>query len=1193
MFEQRYALGNVTTFVLIAMVTLMYDPSSILASPDANARHHEFWDATTLDVDNQLRSLDGVWEHVPWQRLDEPPSFEDASPVKVPAPGRDGAFRTTFSVASKPGAKRVILHFSAVGYHCRVFVNGQPVGSHLGGYTPFEFDVSEHVREGDNELVVLLLGVIGTLLNPEEGDAVGTEQGFTEASLPIARAANRAIIGYGYFRREGIRHSVHVREVPLLRVADVTMTSSFRDMQIQADVRLQNQTGAARPVNIRMDVLPYEIATGQIGTDPVLRVERQVELSAGPGQVELKQAWPDATLWMPGDPHLYVARVQLVDASTQAILDQRHIRFGFREVWIDGRNIMINGVAMRAFTHGTLDTEAGVDALRAMFKQLNDVGINTVRPTTMPPPTRFALLADEMGMMLIGESELTFNRNYAYDQPSFWTHFQRTWSERVARDKNHPSIVIWSLANEAIITAPNQPIGEKFYESFRHLQQVDPTRPIMQEGDGDLRDYKPDSHGFPIDIINIHFYYVSPTKNPLWATEFPPVAWAMEDISRPEEIPGAFKYGAELPDRDRPWFAGEFGPATAIAYPDHFAFWTGPAAYRDLFGQAEPLVRGIGETMKLQIQGFRDMGLAGMDPWDVTRNEHLAPYMRSAMEPVTVFTRDRLRHWRGGTTAQRPLVVLNDSFEPHDVTLVTTLTQDGRVIDRQSEKLTIPAGERHDVDWSFQLPDVQQTTGCQFHVELNDAQGQLVSGFTQDWEVFPEQPASSGWHADRVRLIGDTNQLGQIAEWSGLTVHGPDVVRQLDAERVRFVLVDQSVFNALGSETGPLLERYIDRGGVVMTLNVGSGSAAGVNLQATRESDATRLFTQRSHPLTDNIPEKQWQFWQPDHYVSRANYAAPFDPAFEIPLIASGIGGLRYTPLIIARYGRGALVACALQLNEAVATEPVARQLLNNLAAYADTLREADDNDVDRKLMLLARPEELADWEARMREARVLFGGMADEQPLRPGVHHVLLTGNASPSARQLQALEQFVRGGGTLWVHRLTPQTPYLATLTDWLGQPISLRPPQMWLQQFEIEPKQFDHPLLDGISDYHTCWATFGWTNGNDFSVRTTAIADYVLEPDGHNGEALLYEPDWLGKWDVTSSAQGTLSQKILRSLETHPRNESPGIGMTMHKLGQGTILIDQLRWDATMQNRSSESHEKARYFFGTLWKNMSRHE
>lgn len=1143
----------------------------------------DVWDATTQDVQGELISLGGLWEFVPWDRLDKAPGFENAEMVQVPRTQREGAYRTRFSLTKEQTQQWASLHFDAVAFRCSVFLNGNLIGTHAGGMTPFEMDITSQCHDGSNELVVLVLGAKGRMLSEEAHNPATL--GFNERAQAVVDGGDKAVMGGGTFPGDGIRQGVFVRIAPLLRIGDAKLVTSFRKKLLSAKIDIENHTDNDASILTRMDILPYDIPSKTMGEDPVWTKSENFRAKKGMSVQEITGAWTDPQLWMPGDPHLYVSRIRVFNNSGQ-LLNERHIRFGFREVWVDGPRIMLNGLPFRAFVHGTLDAEATADVTRALFKQVMASGINMVRPHTRPPVPEFTRIADEMGVAIIAESELCFNVNYAYEQPIFWSNFERLYQERIARDKNHPSILLWSLANEVIITSSGARIGQHFFDSFLKLRQVDPTRPFMQEGDGDLRDMLPDSKGFPIDVINLHPYDVSPRKNPLWATEFPPVAWALADVKTPADIPAANKSGSVMPDRNRPWFMGEFGLA-GVAYPDFLSFWTGADAYRDLFGSASGLVRSLGELTTIQLQAFRDMNMAGMDPWDMPERPALAPFLKRGFEPVTTFTRDMYSHWSSGETANRQVVTLNDSFEKKQLALTITVRQGEKEISRRSELFILGPGERRDTKWEGKMPLVREKVPLTFTVQLSDSQGTSLSGFQQNWLVYPDISAVQEWRNGKVWLCGEATNLGAIGKWTGTRVRPVTALAQIDRMRPDLVIIDQPTSAGLDEKTRLKLDGFVQSGGVLMVSGADKLHGEHVSIESNPDSDSTRIFLLQRSPLTAGMTGQDWEFWRPNHLVSSGNYTMSFGPGFDFPLIGGGRNGLMYAPLAVCRKGRGATIVSRLQLEQAIDKEPAARIFLNNLVAHATTLSKSQPG-LDPTLVIQCSPEEKDALAGCMRQARIRHR-MTNDHPLPPGAEILFLTGNAAPTSNELDRMADFIRGGGTIWLHRLSPTTSYLDRLSQWLGQPVNLRSPKMWLQQLELNATSPASPLLDGLNDFITCWATFCWTNGDMSSVRTTPIVDFVLSPLEQKGGVLLKEPAWTGKWDF-GPGRYILTQAILIEIGRHTPNEDPGGGLAVFPMGKGRIVIDQLRWDEVMSNASSESMEKANYFVGTLWKNLT---
>jgi hypothetical protein len=106
---------------------------------------------------------------------------------------------------------------------------------------------------------------------------------------------------------------------------------------------------------------------------------------------------------------------------------------------------------------------------------------------------------------------------------------------------------------------------------------------------------------------------------------------------------------------------------------------------------------------------------------------------------------------------------------------------------------------------------------------------------------------------------------------------------------------------------------------------------------------------------------------------------------------------------------------------------------------------------------------------------------------------------------------------------------------------------------------------------------------------SVRTTAMVDFVISSPEPPGESLLNEPSWTGQWNFSETGP-LVTQAIPIEIGRHARNKNPGSGLAVYPVGEGRIVIDQLRWNTVMADASSESQEKAKYLAGQIWKNLA---
>ncbi len=420
-------------------------------------------------------------------------------------------YRTAFDGPAVPKNHRLVLEFESVDYQAAVFVNGTRVGDHAGSFTPFAVDVTSAVREGaDNSLVVGVVNWSAAIA----GDTLGSDLKRLTRLTPARLTAPVGILDNPIVPNDG-GISGHVRLVvrPDAFVQSVAIRTSVRRKTLDADVVIGNDADVDRTV----------IVTGHVldGGRAVLSLpDARVQVPAGgTTSVTLSRPWTNPILWEPGTPHLY----QLVTtASTSADARDEHVeRFGFRECWIAGRDFILNGkkVVLRGTTDGyhffffsnRLADSVGPGATtpgavrvgaRDSFARLRRINVNTVR---LPVPARAQLdIADETGLLVVDESMVSgvLNEIPAGDG-AFWEASRAQVRDWVIHDRNHPSVVIWSVENEVL---RNRHGDTRFVGSLldlaRAVRALDPTRPLMFEGDGDP--------GGLADLINLHYPEATP-----------------------------------------------------------------------------------------------------------------------------------------------------------------------------------------------------------------------------------------------------------------------------------------------------------------------------------------------------------------------------------------------------------------------------------------------------------------------------------------------------------------------------------------------------------------------------------------------------------------------------------------------------------------------------------------------------------
>jgi beta-glucuronidase len=420
-----------------------------------------------LDADGV--GVDAGWYGGPLPEAGEmavPASFNDitADPAVRDYFG-DIWYQTTVYVPRGWAGERVVLHFESATHRARVWVDDVEVVQHEGGYTPFEADVTEHVRPGAQVRVTALVN--NTL----------TFQSIPPGVIEDTPAGPRQRYWHDFFNYAGLHRNVWLYSTPLAHVDDVTVTTGL--------------DGSTCTVQYRVEALH----SGGEEVAVVLRDAdgRQVATATGPvGTLTVDDVHP----WAPGDGYLYDLEVTL--SRDGATVDSYHQSVGVRTVAVSGTRFLINGQPFY-FTGFGKHEDIGVigkghnDAyLLRDFELLHWVGANSFRTSHYPYSEEVLDYADRQGIVLIDETAAV-GLNMGLGGGIFGSQGYPTYSpetvnaatqevhaqairELIARDKNHPSVVLWSIANEP--ESDTAGAEEYFRPLFDVAREADPTRPV-------------------------------------------------------------------------------------------------------------------------------------------------------------------------------------------------------------------------------------------------------------------------------------------------------------------------------------------------------------------------------------------------------------------------------------------------------------------------------------------------------------------------------------------------------------------------------------------------------------------------------------------------------------------------------------------------------------------------------------------
>lgn len=391
--------------------------------------------------------------------------------------GRFPAVMWYHTVFDKPAdlapGRRALLTVGAADYRSQVWLNGNLIGQHEGGYTPFTMDATAALRPGENHLVIRVRDSLDPRIPRGKQSVTGAP--FSIFYTPVS----------------GIWQSVWLDTVGAAHIAELCVRADLRTGGVSFECSISGEPGAYR--------IEAEIV-GPAGNQ-FEEARDFTHIGAGAKPAALHAAVPNPRAWSPADPALYRARLALLDAAGR-LHDAVETYFGFRTIEIRDGRILLNGERLYQklllnqgyFPEGHY-TPAQWDDFRADVQQARDMGFNGVRMHQKIENPKFLFWADALGLLVWEEMPSAF----------LWSGRMRAalraqWAEAVRRDRSHPCIVAWVPINESwgVNNLIFSQAARGFVKEMADLtRELDPTRPVV------------DNSGFEHvdpDILDLHHY---------------------------------------------------------------------------------------------------------------------------------------------------------------------------------------------------------------------------------------------------------------------------------------------------------------------------------------------------------------------------------------------------------------------------------------------------------------------------------------------------------------------------------------------------------------------------------------------------------------------------------------------------------------------------------------------------------------
>ncbi|MFD0672695.1 glycoside hydrolase family 2 TIM barrel-domain containing protein [Cohnella sp. GCM10027633] len=1033
--------------------------------------------------------------------------------------------------------ERVWLLFNGIMQASKIYIDDKLVHSSDEAFLPIRIDVTDWIGEGRTSVdVKVWCGPFRTI---------------------AAGAASKRIAPDGTWfagMARGIWQDVFLEYTPELHLGDCRIVTSWRTHTIGVEAELFNRAAEGADITLRAFVYDGTLRVKE------LAVTKAALAGGGSGSLRTEAEWTDPNYWSPDNPHLYALRLEVYHNGQ--VVDAVDTRFGFREVWAEGHKFYLNGVRVNlrsdAWHYQGFAQQTKAYALN-WYRLAKESGINFIRLHGMPYPELYLEAADEVGMLLIGESAIYGSaKSIQADDPAFIDQSHRHLESIMRRDRNHPSVVMWSMQNEMRWVDGRDGYKRHIRELMETINRLDGTRLISCDGDNRLLD--------PADmqVVSMH-YNIDGTVD----------GW----------------------DRRLPLIFGEHGKWHYIA-PQVASDYVGQSAYLS-FEEAQ---RNLGLSEKMFVEYARKAEVTGVSPfnmvnymmktmpeqdvalvWDdletpgvkprtIVKNSitldngwigESKPYMpnsaytefRDSFKPATIIADDYNGSFYAGEDVARSFTVYNDTLVPHQAKIVFEVKGEiGTIAAGQFDFLQQP-GEQEAIAIRFVLPEPEEGRVAIVGLEMrlyHEGIEQYV--LTREYKAYSRARLARpvDMRGKRVAYVGSDEGLAIV---SGLVdrVERIDEVNEASLDGADIVVIGP-LFSGKADYLQPPLEGFANAGGVVIVLEQRTLAFGEVELSGRKYFKT--FMNDHNHPIFAGLEEDDLAFWDRrnandpacGHLVGNA-FNKPAKGDFRILLECAegdfGWGGLMWTPLLEYANGRGTVIMSQLELTAYSREVPQACALLRNILAYAASV----GGRTAARTVLYGEP--LSEFAAYFAGLGLLSDSMQGSDTESVDADIVL----ADPSGLRTEdasKLVSYMENGGTLVLPGVLPE--HETMLGRLAGRRVSVEREAV----YQLKPSA--NRLLAGVSAYDLYrMEAVTYSGVTNDSVRNTVIAECSVACV--DGESLL---DGVNNPWQAFFVEGLDAEAIKMSIATMSDSrpfQSRSYGLLL-QVGKGKLLIPQVK-------------------------------
>lgn len=1049
-------------------------------------------------------------------------------------------YRRSFRVDALDPDRQYFIHMGGALRESWVFVNMRQVGHSINGIMPDEYNITSVLREGANTLHVYC-----TDYRRDEHGRTFTPTG-----------ADQMI------RQRGLWQDVYLVSRPHMYVKDVTIRTSTRKNELTLLVDICNTSANERRVKPEFAVVD--------GDDQFLSFANpNISLKAGETKrLEITQPWSSYIAWSPNTPQLYQLRTRLVEGNN--VIDLRRDRFGFREVWIDGQHIMLNGEPVHLFgewAHKYTFENFRPEYIRQWFRMLKDCNMNYIRTHTFPHPQVLLDLADEMGILVSLESAWHFTHSQALDQSETWEHAEQHVREIIRRDKNHPSIILWSVANEARwgwnrnLTIQHMPRLRQLYE------ELDPTRIAYHDGDSSLWDEREQPiisrhYGFectgedwwdkskPLHVGKVgKWHYGQPIDNVIWGDD--QVFASFEECQR-----AMARECADMAEQARANGVACFFPWN-LSGLDNWRPWKQERSF-DWQDMSAPYVKPLRSAPYSSEFAWWDADSPGYVPgpsFDIIKH---------AFRPFALVVREKRNQVFGDQEIQHTITLVNDTGETVDARMHVAVTTDSDTDTLWQKVYDVFVEHGYTQQFQLKIPqfDVDELTRVDLDTRVFD-RAREYDRVHRRLNIIPARARTVRLHGPTVAVFGDGSMTNFLQAHS-IQYERVQALGDADPQNTPLLLIEK---DAIQAETQQNLEvrDFVKDGGRVILLEQSNSIFPALEID-TKPVERVHIRGGQNGVLSA-FSSELFQYWGDDPYGRINSDSWVVVKPYRKPAMGDntifmhsgygdfGSGGLHWTPFFETRFGEGMALACQLRITEKIDAHPVALELLYEMLNYAAEwqpeetfpLAVVGETSPDYLETLGIKP-------VRMDNAPVLF---SDAAQLTPDTCREL-------ASQVGQGKTLIVQSVDSLAAHNLSAAFEISLQLVD--------------LDTIYNLVRSDDDILMEGISHQETYWLDKAHY-ASPTAINRPITATLLRSPNAEDLLVSEYASAWREFFTLGAKSERLRMPVLTYYLWDGPREHASGFLRIRHGLGE--LLLCQIPFP--------EDYRRARVFWNQLFSNF----